>query len=96
MQNLHDAILLAQAALTCPQAEGLEVFEALLLWPNITHLDHDERVLVSRASGKKHVCIKLMWCALDTTTEVLQKRGHSRTVEVASREEAIRCRKSQI
>lgn len=93
-EDLGDAVLLAQegllvhlveqAALACPRAEGLEVFQTLFLRPDVTNLDHDQRVLVRGAGGKKHVCVKLARCALDAITEVPQKRGRRRTVEAAS------------
>ena len=98
-QYLRNAVLLAQerllvhlveqAALAGPRAERLEILKALFLRSNVAHLDYDERVLVRRASGKKHICIKLARCPFDTITEMPQKRRCSRTVEAASHEEAI-------
>ena len=76
--------LVEQAALACPRAEGLEVFQTLLLRPDVTNLDHDQRVLVRGAGGKKHVCVKLPRCALHAVTEVPQKRGRRCAVEAAS------------
>jgi len=68
VQVLRDAILLVQerllvhlveqTALASPRGERLEVFYTLLLWPDITHLDHHERVLVRRAGDKKYVLRK--------------------------------------
>jgi hypothetical protein len=79
-QNLCDAVLLAQerllvhlvkqAALACPRTESLEIYEAILLRSDVAYLDHDQRVLVCRAGGKKHVCVELARCALHAITEV--------------------------
>jgi hypothetical protein len=82
--------LVEQAALAGPRAERLEVLKALFLRADVAHLDYDERVLVCRAGGEKDVCVKLARCALDTITEVPQKRRCSRTVEAASHGEAVK------
>src|SRR6267142_4243136 len=78
-QNLRDAVLLAQerllvhlveqTAFACPRTESLKIYEALLLRSDVAYLDHDQRVLVCRASGKEDVCVKLARCALHTITE---------------------------
>lgn len=51
-QNLGDTVLLVQecllvhlvqqAGLAIPARDRLQIFQSLLLWPNITHLYHDQ------------------------------------------------------
>src|SRR6267154_612196 len=95
-EHLRDAVLLdqkrllvhllEQAVFASPRAERLEVLHSLLLRPNVAHLDYDERVLVRWAGSKKHVCVKLARCPLDTIAEMPQKRGCRSAVEAASHE----------
>ena len=66
-----------------PRGERLEVFQTLLLWANVAHLDYHQRILVCRSSGEKHIGVKLPRRALDAITEVAQKRRCGRAVEAA-------------
>jgi hypothetical protein len=75
--------LIEKALLAAPRAECLEVLETLFLWPDVAHLNHDQRILVRRSGGEKHIGVKLSRCALDAITEVAQKRRCRRAVEAA-------------
>ena len=75
--------LIKKTLLAGPGAECLEVLETLLLWSYVAHLDHDQRILVRRSCGEKHICVKLPRRALDAITKVAQKRRCSRTMEAA-------------
>jgi hypothetical protein len=90
-QNLGDAILLVQkrllvhlvqqTTLAIPAGDRLQVLHSLLLRPNITHLYHDQGILVRGSSGEEHIRIELPGCLLHTVTEVLDQRRGGRFVE---------------
>src|SRR6266702_1698006 len=75
--------LIEKTPLAGPRAECLEVLETLFLWPDVAHLNHDQRILIRRSGCEKHIGIKLPRCTLDAITEVAQKRRCSRAMEAA-------------
>ena len=76
--------LIEKTLLAGPGTECLQVLKSLFLWTDIAHLDYNERILVCRSGGEKHIGVKFPRGAFNTITEVAQKRRCSRTVEAAS------------
>jgi hypothetical protein len=93
---LRDAVLLVEkalfihliqeATLALPGRERKEIFLALLLRPNVTHLDNDKGVLAFGAGREEYVRIQLARRAFHTIAEVPDERGSGSAVEATATE----------